>query len=31
MRVLPFRHLHQQLNIPADVLIQPYPLMKNSA
>ncbi|GAA6620981.1 type II toxin-antitoxin system HigA family antitoxin [Scytonema sp. NUACC26] len=25
------RHLHQQLSIPADVLIQPYPLMKNSA
>ena len=24
------RHLHQQLSIPADVLIQPYPLVKNS-
>ncbi|MEC4818414.1 MAG: transcriptional regulator [Scytonema sp. PMC 1069.18] len=25
------RQLHQQLGIPADVLIQPLPLMKNSA
>lgn len=25
------RRLHQQLGIPAEVLIQPYPLMKNSA
>ncbi|KYC39376.1 DNA-binding protein [Scytonema hofmannii PCC 7110] len=25
------RHLHQQLGIPANVLIQPYPLMKNLA
>ncbi len=25
------RHLHDSLGIPADVLIQPYPLMKNAA
>lgn len=25
------RHLHQQLGIPANVLIQPYPLMQDSA
>lgn len=25
------RRLHQQLGIPADILIQPYPLRKNSA
>ncbi|MBD2254909.1 helix-turn-helix domain-containing protein [Nostoc parmelioides] len=25
------RRLHQQLGIPAEVLIQPYPLMENSA
>ncbi|GAB1537866.1 DNA-binding protein [Scytonema sp. NUACC21] len=25
------RHLHGSLSIPADVLIKPYPLMKNSA
>jgi HTH-type transcriptional regulator / antitoxin HigA len=25
------RGLHQQLGIPAQILIQPYPLMQNSA
>ena len=25
------RRLHQQLDIPAEILIQPYPLMQNSA
>jgi HTH-type transcriptional regulator / antitoxin HigA len=25
------RSLHQQLGIPAEILIQPYPLMQNSA